>query len=136
MSRILILNLPIGIAVTAVSGVLQLFGSPHNLAVQANFAYGAGGTSVDAYLQTSLDGGATWIDIANVHFTTSAGIKVYNLFSGTPKTTAVVPTDGSLTANTAVDGILGALYRVKYAVVGTYTGATSLAIDIVTDKQA
>lgn len=135
MSRILNLA-AIGAAVSGVSDSLKLLGGARNLVVQANFAYGAGGTSVDAYLQTSLDGGATWIDIVNFHFTTAAGVKVYNLFSGTPKTTAVTPTDGSLAANTAVDGVLGALYRCKYATVGTYTGATSLAIDVVTDQQA
>ncbi|TIO72237.1 hypothetical protein [Mesorhizobium sp.] len=134
MSRILNLA-AIGAAASGVSDLLKLLGSPRNLIVQANFAYGAGGTSVDAYLQTSLDGGQTWIDIANFHFTTSAAVKVYNLYSGTPKTTAVTPTDGALTANTAVDGVLGALYRCKYVTVGTYTGATSLSIDVVTDQQ-
>lgn len=131
-----LLSLPaITTALTAlVTGSTKLFGAPRNLTVQANFVYGSGGTSVDAYLQTSLDGGATWIDVANFHFTTSSGIKIYTLSALTPKTTAVTPTDGSLTANTAVDGVLGPMFRVKYTTVGTYGGTTSLAIDIAVDQ--
>jgi hypothetical protein len=34
----------------------------------ASFVYGSGGTSVDVWTQTSLDGGSTWIDVCNFHF--------------------------------------------------------------------
>jgi hypothetical protein len=42
----------------------------------------------------------------------------------------VTPTDGALASNTAVDGIIGPLLRVKYASVGTYGGGTTFAIDV------
>lgn len=121
------------IATTATAPV-KFNAPPRNVAVQANFGYGSGGTSVDAYLQTSLDQGATWIDIAQFHFTTAAARFVYNLNSQTAVATEYTPTDGSLAANTAKDGILGPEFRVKYASTGTYAGATSLSIDIAADQ--
>ncbi len=118
---------------TAISPALtttpQSFSSngARNLTVEFIFTYGSGGTSVDAYVQTSFDG-ATWIDIINFHPTTASLSNIYNLTSLTPKTTAVVPTDGTLSANTAVDGILGSSLRVKYKSAGTYAGSSTLAI--------
>ncbi|ANM12051.1 hypothetical protein [Rhizobium sp. N324] len=126
----------IAAAASLVSDVAKFNGAPSNLAIQAKFAYGSGGTSVDAYVQTSLDGGATWIDIAEFNFTTSAATKIFNLSALTAKTTAAVPTDGSLAANTAVDGILGSQFRLKVVSVGTYAGATRLDVDIATDQAA
>lgn len=105
-------------------------GIPRNVCIEVIFAYGAGGTSVDAWIQTSIDGGATWIDIANANFTTAAASKVYNLSSLTPVTTVYTPTDGTLTANTAKDGVLGNVMRVKWTSVGTYTGLTNLAVHV------
>jgi hypothetical protein len=46
--------------------------APENVTVQCNFVYGSGGTSADAWLQTSLDGGTTCTDIAECGFTTSS----------------------------------------------------------------
>lgn len=107
---------------------------PRSLAVQANFTYDSGGTSVDAYLQTSLDKGATWIDVAQFHFTTASARFVYNLSSETPVTTEYTPTDGTLSANTAKDGLLGPMFQVKYKSTGTYGGASALSIDIAGDQ--
>jgi len=104
---------------------------PRDVAVQANFVYGSGGTTVDAYLQTTFDNGLTWCDIANFHFTTSSAREAINLSSLTPVTTQHACTDGSMTANTAADGLLGSQLRVKYASTGTYAG-TSLQIDVAT----
>jgi hypothetical protein len=102
---------------------------PTSMTLQANFTYGSGGTSVDAYVQTSLDGGATWVDVAEFHFTTSSLRSLYNLNSSTSVTTQYTATDGLLSANTAKDGIFGNQWRVTYVSVGTYAGSTSLRID-------
>lgn len=132
-----LLTLPIAAAIgVTVSGQAIFNAPPRNLTIQANFAYGSGGTTADAYVQTSIDGGITWIDIAQFHFTTAAARFVFNLNSQTPVTTEYTPTDGTLTANTAADGILGRRFRVKYKSTGTYAGATSLSIDIVCDQAA
>lgn len=103
-------------------------GPPRNLALQATFTYGSGGTSADAWVQTSLDG-TTWADIANFHFTTSSARFIYNLSSGTPVTTEYTATDGTLSANTSKDGVLGSMIRVKWTSVGTYAGGTTLSVD-------
>jgi hypothetical protein len=117
------------IAVVPSSSNFQLVDAPSSIAVQATFTYGSGGATVDAYFQTSLDGGLTWIDIAQFHFTTASARLVYNLNSQTPVTAEYTPTDGTLTANTAKDGIVGPLYQVKLASTGTYVGS-NLRIDV------
>ena len=99
--------------------------------LQANFAYGAGGTSVDAYVQSTADGGATWYDVANFHFTTTAEVRLYNLRSQTPVTSIATPGSGALTANTSIDGLLGDQIRVLWTSVGTYTGASNLTVSAV-----
>lgn len=109
---------------TAVTGCAR----GKNLLLYCNFTYGSGGTSVDVYVQTSLDGEQTWIDIAEFSHTTASLARVYNLTSVTPVTTVYTVTDGSLTANTAKDGIIGASYRVKYTTVGTYAGSTTCQV--------
>lgn len=124
-------SLPITAAQAAqVTAPLQFRdGQSERLLIQATFTYGSGGTSADAWVQTSIDGGKTWVDAANFHFTTSSLRAVYNLSALTPVTTQYTATDGTLAANTAKDGILGTLIRVKYTTVGTYAGGTTLAID-------
>ena len=100
-----------------------------NLLLQGTFTYGSGGTSADAWVQTSIDGGTTWIDVANFHFTKSAARFLYNLSSATPVSTEYTPTDGTLAPNTSKDGLVGPIWRVKYTVVGTYTEGTILRVD-------
>ena len=88
---------------TAVTGFVTppmqfLEGPPLSLSVEANFTYGSGGTSVDAWLQTSLDGGTTWCDMAEFSFTTASARKGASIPSSTAITPVVV-TDGTLAAN-------------------------------------
>jgi hypothetical protein len=99
--------------------------------LQANFTYGSGGTNATAYVQSTLDGGVTWFDVAAFQFTTASAIKLANVRRTTPVTTIVAATDGSLTANTVVDGLLGDQLRVKWASTGTYAGTTTLLITAV-----
>ncbi len=96
--------------------------------LQLKFAYGSGGTNCKAYVQTTLDQGSTWIDVACVLFELAAETKVLNLSGLTPKTTGATPTDGALTDDTCVDGILGDRWRVKITSTGTYAGSTSLSV--------
>lgn len=114
------------VAATATTAVLNLSGSKY-LAFESVFLYGAGGTTVDAYLQTSLDGGLSWIDIANHNFTTAAASKVSAVSVTVALAAGITPTDGSLASNTILNGLLGGRIRLKWVTVGTYTGATSLA---------
>src|SRR5579871_1467928 len=41
------------------------------ISCQVRFNYVAGGTKTNVYIQTSLDGGQSFFDIANIAFTTS-----------------------------------------------------------------
>ena len=121
---------------TFVSATMQLNGTPRNLGLQANMTGGTGGTSIDAYAQCSHDGGATWGDVANFHYANTAAIHFFNLSAATPVTTQATPTDGSLAANTAKDGQIGPLTRVKVVTVGTYSGGTHLRVDATSIDQA
>lgn len=128
-SQFNLLNATITTAVTAatttpITGLVRA----ESLAIQCNFAYGSGGTSVDVYVQTTLDAGTTWIDIAEFSMTTSNYRKGYNLTSETGVTSVTAFTDGSLSANTSVNGFLGDQIRLKYTTVGTYAGGTTLAV--------
>jgi hypothetical protein len=107
---------------------------PVNVLAMASLTFVGGGTSADAYLQTSLDGGTSWCDVANWHFLVASAKFVYNLSSLTPVTTQYAPLDGALAANTAKDGIIGSHWRVKWTSVGTYTGATILRVDVNTSR--
>lgn len=98
--------------------------------LQVRFAYGSGGTSAKVYVQTSLDQGTTWIDIACAAFTTASDVKVFNLSGLTPKTTAATPTDGAMADNTALDGVLGDRLRVKVTSTGTYAGSTVISVRV------
>lgn len=117
-------------ATTACTAVTGLTGM-QSLTVWLKLTYGSGGTAVKAYVQTSLDGGNTWIDIACVVFNTATEVAVLNFSALTPKTTAVIPTDGSLADDTAIDGILGDRVRLKVISTGTYAGSTVLSARMV-----
>lgn len=128
-----LLNVTVTTAVTAQTTTPQeMFAQdsvPLHALIEAVFTYGSGGTNATAYVQTSLDNGTTWIDVVTFQFTTSSSKKIYNLSALTPVTTAVTPTDGSLSANTAVDGIVGPIWRVKYTTTGTYAGSTNFQVN-------
>lgn len=100
-----------------------------SLALWAQFTYDSGGTSVDCWVQTTLDGGNVWFDIANFHFTTSSADAAFNLQSQTAVTTQKASFGNhSITSNTCVDGLLGDQLQVYYQVQGTYGGASSLIV--------
>ncbi len=101
------------------------------LAIEANFTYGSGGTDLKVWIQTSLDGGEEWIDIVCFRFLTTSKRVVANVNSQTPITTVYTPTDGSLANDSVKDGILGDRLRIKKTSTGTYAGGTTLAVNIV-----
>jgi len=89
----------------------------------ADFTAGSGGTSVKLYWQTSLDGGTIWFDVACIAFATSAGRKIANLTALAAVNSATL-TDTGLADNTVLAGALIDRLRLKYVVVGPYTGAS------------
>lgn len=116
-----------GVISTPVTGLLGM----QTVTAQFVFLYGSGGTSVKAYLQTSFDAGTTWVDVMSFAVTTSALTRISSVRSGTAVAAVYTPTDGTLTDNTIKDGLLGDRLRISYTSVGTYAGATSLAVHAV-----
>jgi hypothetical protein len=107
--------------------VVPSVGRVESLTLHAVITVAGGGTTAKAWVQTSIDGGSTWMDIANFAFTTSTATRAYHL-TAAAVTSIATPTDGSLADNTAVNGFLGDRFRVKLTTTGTYTGASSLVI--------
>jgi hypothetical protein len=105
------------------------------MALQSTFAFG--GTSgvavscgVAVYVQPSIDGGGTWCDAASFGtylLTGASGITV--LASTTSILAPYPPTDGPLGLNSAVDGIVGTLWRCKWSSTGTYAGGTKIVVE-------
>lgn len=96
--------------------------------IQVVFTYGSGGTSGTLWVQSSFDGGTTWVDIYAFSFTTANKSRIVNLSSRTP-IAPYLPTDGTLANDTTKDGLLFSLFRTKVSSVGTYAG-TTLTVDI------
>lgn len=106
-------------------------GAAKYLTARAKFVRAAGGTTTKVWIQTSLDGGTTWFDIMCLAFTTTTATKVSAVTTTTALAAASVPTDGTMADDIILSGLLGDLIRVKYTTTGTYTGASSLTVDIV-----
>jgi len=119
---------------TAISGVV--FGlttglySMKSLNVVGALTYGSGGTTIKAWIQTSLDGGLTWFDVANMAFTTASASKIVGIsaYAGTVLASSAVGvgTDAGLADNTVIQGVLGDRFRMKLTTTGTYAGNTIL----------
>lgn len=127
-----LLNQTLAAAVTGTTPDGVVLSPPLNrrvesLTLQAVITVAGGGTTAKAWVQTSLDGGTSWVDIANFAFTTSTATRVYHL-TAAAVTSIATPSDGTLADNTSVNGFLGDRFRVKLTTTGTYTGASSLVI--------
>lgn len=142
-SAVTLLSTPVTTAVTAV--VTQTFQIrpgpggqflPASMLLQGNLTYGSGGTTIDAWVQTSIDGGGTWMDVARFSWSTASARLLLNVSSATSIIAAVTASEGGvggtpLGVNAAKDGIFGSMWRVKYTTVGTYAGGTTLRIDAI-----
>lgn len=94
--------------------------------VSLRLAYGSGGTTLRAYVQSTADGGTTVHDVAAVLFGAAAEHRLLN-FTAAPVLSQVTPVDASLPDDTAVDGLLGTKMRLKIVSTGTYAGSTVLS---------
>jgi vancomycin resistance protein YoaR len=125
--------------VTLVSGAIHAAGTGKTdgyhvgrnaryLAAQVDLVRTSGGTSINIYIQTSLDNGETWADVMNFSLATTTARKVSAVVVTTALAAAVTPTDGTLTANTILSGLIGSKIRVKTVVVGTYVGTLNVSV--------
>ena len=123
-----LLNVAVTTAVTAqVGSTFQLRNAPGGTApvgitVQGTVA-GTLGTTMQWWLQTSVDGGTTWCDVAS--FSHASAGRVAGTVTSAPSA-GVVPaavTDGSL-ASASVVNLVGNWWRVKYTTTGTWTAGS------------
>lgn len=138
-----LLNTPITTAVTAVvTPNFQIRPGPGGqflptvMQLQLNWTYTSGGTTADFWIQTSLDGGGSWIDVAHFGPNLIATTRlILNIETTASIATGYVATDGTFgttgTTTTVANGIYGNLWRVKYTTTGTYVGTTA-RIDAIT----
>ena len=124
------LNLTNTNAGTYISAEVSILMGASVIACQAVFVRGVGGTTTDVFLQTSLDNGSTWIDIAQFALATTTVTKVSAVRPYIALAANVTPTDGALSDNTILDGLIGDRLRVKTVVVGTYSGTSTLNVNI------
>jgi hypothetical protein len=113
-------------AATQVGEVVVDMGGALAVTLSARLAYGSGGTSCYALIETSLDQGVTWVQIARFDFTTSGIQKVLTVSGLTPRLAAA--SAGSLSADTALDGTLGDRLRATVVSTGTYAGSTVVSV--------
>lgn len=96
------------------------------LDVQFNFKYGSGGTKTQVWLQTSLDGGQTPIDLYCMSATQASKVRALRI---KPDGVVNTPTDGALADDTLVTGVvLGDRLRAKMVSTGIYAGSTTLGV--------
>ncbi len=105
-----------------------------SVTLNARLAYGSGGTTIIGIVQTSLDQGTTWVDIARFDFAVAGLEKVMTLTNAsvtspyTVVSTSPINGSGGLGSEGTINGILGDRLRVIVTSTGTYTGSTLLSI--------
>lgn len=128
--RITLFSGTLGAAAANVLGTVFVLDGVKSVGLEAKFVRAGGGTTCKAWVQTSLDDGITWFDIASFAFTTTTANKIsaVRVDPATPLTAGTTPASATLADNTVLDGILGNKFRVLVTTVGDYTGASSLEI--------
>lgn len=115
----------IAAAGTQIGDVIDDLAGVSEIDVQLRLAYGSGGASIKAFLQTSLDQGTTWNDLWCFAGATASKVRARRL---KPDGVEQTPTDGALADDTAATGIvLGDRVRLKVVSTGTYAGSTVLS---------
>jgi hypothetical protein len=124
------LNLANTTAGTYISSEVSIPLGASVILAQSVFVRGGGGTSCDVFVQTSVDNGSTWIDVMQFAFTTTTVTKISGVRPYIALAANVTPTDGALSDNTILDGLIGDRLRVKTVVVGTYSSTSTLDVNI------
>jgi hypothetical protein len=109
----------VALTAEALTAITDLDGMS-TVTLEAVMAYGSGGTSAVAVVQTSLDG-SNWIDIARFDFAQTSARKIANLVASAAVGVASV---ASLSVEGVLQGVLGDTLRVKLTTVGTYVDTT------------
>lgn len=116
---------------TYAGAVATGFAGIKSMSAQVAWSYGSGGGSGTWYLQTSLDQGNTWIDIAAEAFTNSSGTTIWN-FDTDAAVVATAPSNGALSSGSQVNGILGDRFRLLVVTTSTAFVNSTIAARICT----
>jgi hypothetical protein len=107
------------------------------LTAEVVFVDGGGGTAIKVFIQTSMDSlGSTtvgrapqvWFDVMCIAFATTAGRKILKVREETAVVAAVAESDGALSDDTAVSGIIGTHVRARIVTTGTYSGTSTIDV--------
>jgi hypothetical protein len=124
-------------SIATVGKIHRLPDNCRGLTAECVFVDGGGGTDITVYIQTSLDsvGGTasghvpqTWMDIMCFHWLVTAGRSVLKVTEDTAIVAIVSESDGALTDDTAVSGIIGTHVRARIVTTGTYSGTTTIDV--------
>lgn len=116
----------IGAAATYVGDVFAIPDWVKTITLENRFVHGSGGTTIKAYLQTTIDG-TNWFDIAAQALATASENGIVNINAAEVTTAPLVPGDAGLTDDTQIN-IIGQKLRMKYVVVGTYATSTLTSV--------
>lgn len=94
------------------------------LTVQARWSPTGGGTSLIAYIETSIDGGVSWVDIARIDYATGSRLAVFGIVSGS----LAVATYAALSSEGTRAGFLGDRLRLRYTSTGTFSAGSQLTV--------
>jgi hypothetical protein len=83
----------------------------------------------NVFVQTTLDDGVTWCDVMNFHFTTFDLVKMHAVKLNTALGANITPTDGGMSGNAILSGLIGNKIRLKYTTTDEYVGA-SIVVDV------
>lgn len=112
------------------SDVLTIGADSRGAQVQVKFAVGTKGTNAVCHIQTSIDGGTTWGDVASGALGTESGntetmMTVLRTASMAGDDRAVLELFEAETSNIVFpDGILGDRLRIKLVTTGNYVSTT------------
>ena len=110
------------------------YNAPQSVGFFGYLNYGSGGTTIDAFIQTSYDGGASWWDILHfTQWTTGSAAYLYNATDAVNSSNFTTLTNNqSLGAGTGVTASLGGMFRALLTTTGTYV-ATALTLTMLSD---
>jgi hypothetical protein len=115
----------------AAQGSVAVHGGVQALDLQARLdVVGAAGTSVKAWVQTSIDGGVTWFDLVCFAFGGASAVKVARVPGQALKAPQAI-VDGTMADDTANDGPIGDRFRVKVTSAGIYGTGTTLTVSAI-----
>ena len=90
-----------------------------------------GGTTCKVYVQTSLDDGVTWYDVACAAFTNATAVKAFCI-DGRAQVANATPLSGGLADNTAQHGLLGDRLRYRVTSTGTFGAGSKVSVSYAT----